>query len=325
MHKQHALDLSTGKRAPIAVAYGMGVDSTAMLVGLHQRGIRPDIILFADTGAEKPETYAYEDVMQDWLAHVGFPPIETVRYVPKDFKNWPPYYTLEDNCLTNGTLPGISFGPATCSVKWKQQPQHTRLKQWRPATDAWSIGMRVTKLIGFDASPTDRRRTYTAGADEDRYYQFEYPLQAWGWDRAECQRQIAAAGLPVPVKSSCWFCLAMKPPEVAALQPDLLRRIVALEARAAPRLKSCEGLWRTEVKGTRGGTKRPGSMTKFIREQRLLPAEEIDAIIAATPQAILSFQAGWVEAGGNTSLPDYRHQRHPAAANLRAPQPEVTR
>lgn len=33
---------------PVTVAYGIGVDSTAMLVGLHQRGIRPDLILFAD-------------------------------------------------------------------------------------------------------------------------------------------------------------------------------------------------------------------------------------------------------------------------------------
>lgn len=32
---------------PLVVSYGMGVDSTAMLVGLHQRGIRPDIIMFA--------------------------------------------------------------------------------------------------------------------------------------------------------------------------------------------------------------------------------------------------------------------------------------
>ena len=29
---------------PLVVAYGMGVDSTAMLVGLRQRGIRPDLI-----------------------------------------------------------------------------------------------------------------------------------------------------------------------------------------------------------------------------------------------------------------------------------------
>jgi len=32
----------------LMVADGMGVDSTAALVRLHQAGIRPDAILFAD-------------------------------------------------------------------------------------------------------------------------------------------------------------------------------------------------------------------------------------------------------------------------------------
>ena len=38
---------------PLVVHYGAGVDSTAMLVGMAQRGITPDLILFADVGAEK--------------------------------------------------------------------------------------------------------------------------------------------------------------------------------------------------------------------------------------------------------------------------------
>jgi hypothetical protein len=41
---------------PLVVAYGLGVDSTAVLIELHRRYIRLDLILFADTGAEKPET-----------------------------------------------------------------------------------------------------------------------------------------------------------------------------------------------------------------------------------------------------------------------------
>jgi 3'-phosphoadenosine 5'-phosphosulfate sulfotransferase (PAPS reductase)/FAD synthetase len=42
---------------PLVVAYGLGVNSTAMLVEFAPRGIRPDPVLFADTGGEKPETY----------------------------------------------------------------------------------------------------------------------------------------------------------------------------------------------------------------------------------------------------------------------------
>lgn len=34
--------------APLVVCYGAGRDSTALLVGLWRRGIRPDLILFAE-------------------------------------------------------------------------------------------------------------------------------------------------------------------------------------------------------------------------------------------------------------------------------------
>ena len=68
---------------PLVVAYGLGVNSTALLVELAARGVRPDLVLFADTGGEKPETYAYLPTMQEYLAGVGFPPVVTVRYEPK--------------------------------------------------------------------------------------------------------------------------------------------------------------------------------------------------------------------------------------------------
>lgn len=43
---QQTLALGTA-RSPLSVAYGVGVDSTAMLVGYYQRGIRPDLIIFS--------------------------------------------------------------------------------------------------------------------------------------------------------------------------------------------------------------------------------------------------------------------------------------
>lgn len=294
MSRQPLLDF--GGKQPIALANGLGVDSTAMLVGLLKRGIRPDLNLFADTGAEKQETYDFLPVLQEWLQREGFPLVETVVYVPRNFKNWPPYSTLEENCLTNGTLPGISFGPATCSVKWKHAPQHSYVKAWRPAREAWSSGRRVVKLIGFDAGPRDRIRSYSADPKDAHLYEYRTPLIEWGWDREECIRQIQSVGLPVPPKSSCFFCLAMKPWEVRALNPGYWRRIVRLEARAHPRLRNCEGLWRATVKGCRGATPKPGSMTQFIRAEGLLPPDEIDHIWDTTIPEIVSFQEGFAAA-----------------------------
>lgn len=280
-------------RQPITVAYGMGVDSTAVLIGMHQRGMRPDLILSADVGGEKDETYAYVPIINKWLAERDWPLVQMVKYVPQNFKNWPPYYTLEQNCLTNGTLPSISFSFKfkSCSQKWKAAPQHKFIQSWGPAIEWWAAGGRVLKIIGYDASPKDQKRvdTYCTSEIEEEHYEYRYLLQEWGWDRERCVQEIIGGGLPVPLKSSCYFCAASQPEEIAALPVDKLRGIVRLEARARPRFKTeaMKGLW------GRNSKKRPGSMTQFIREKGLLSAEEIDRIIADTPRDILEYQAAF--------------------------------
>jgi hypothetical protein len=260
-------------RPPVVVAYGMGVDSTAMLVGLHQRGERPDLILFADTGGEKPETYAFLPIVQAWLASVGFPPVVTVRKVVRRFKI-APYATLEENCLVYGMLPSLAYGRKACSQKWKREPQDKFCRSWLPARAAWGQGLRVEKLIGYDAGPKDSKRAWKL--TNDRWYAYRYPLREWGWDREACQRQIAAAGLPVPPKSACFFCPAMPPVELGELcreHPDLARRIAVLELNAAPQLLAVEGLWRKASK------KRPGSMVQFLAEHHP------DVLFAGVPSA----------------------------------------
>lgn len=81
------------RRGPTVLAYGVGVDSTAILVELEARGSLPDLVLTADTGTEKPETYEYQAMIAAWMAQRGIP-YEVVRYVPKRFKHWPPYFSL---------------------------------------------------------------------------------------------------------------------------------------------------------------------------------------------------------------------------------------
>jgi len=41
---------------PLVIADGLGVNLTALLIQLSRSDVRPDLILFADTGSEKPET-----------------------------------------------------------------------------------------------------------------------------------------------------------------------------------------------------------------------------------------------------------------------------
>src|SRR3954466_1366435 len=133
---------------PLVVAYGLGVNSTAMLVEFARRGIRPDLILFADTGGEKPETYRYMPVIQQYLKEVEFPPVVTVRYEPKTA----PYHTLEGQCLHTGTLPSLAYGGKSCSLKYKVGPQNTIITAAYPPAAFVGAGRRVVRALGFDAT-----------------------------------------------------------------------------------------------------------------------------------------------------------------------------
>lgn len=225
--QQFSLFPHTCTEPPLVVAYRLGVDSTAMLIGLHQRDQRPDLILFADTGGEKPQTYAYAPIIRQWLRDVGFPQFEVVRYEPPIA----PYDSLYGNCWENETLPSLAFGRKSCSIKWKRVPQDRYVRNWAPAREAWDAGLKVKKLIGFEVGEEYRRY---ADQGDDPAYDYWYPLMDWGWDRQTCRRVIAEAGLPVPLKSACFFCPAMKKPELVQLAsdaPDLYGSALALEDR----------------------------------------------------------------------------------------------
>ena len=269
--------------SPRVLCYGVGVDSTALLVELESRGEAPDLVLTADTGAEKTETYAFQEIMRRWMAERSIA-YEVVRYEAKRFKNWPPYRDLTESLLTNGCLPSIAFGRHSCSLKYKAAPQEAFIKVWQPAIEAWVQGKKVIRYIGYDASPRDGQRYAHAKTIDDPLFDNRYPLREWGWHRTDCANRIIEAGLPVPPKSSCVFCTAMKPDEVRNLSTEWLRTIVLIEARAAPRLKTVEGLWR---KSTRT---RPGRMTDFIRDEGLLDSAEIDRIIETAPPDLVAFQ-----------------------------------
>jgi hypothetical protein len=220
---------------PLVVAYGGGVNSTALLVGLWQRRLVPDLILFADTGGEKPETYAYRDLFSAWLTNHGFPAIQTVS-------NDGMYRTLEQNCLATHTLPSLAYGWRSCSDKYKRRPQDKFVAAWAPAREAWALDSKVTKAIGYDAGEARR-----ASIREDARYCYWYALLEWDWDRIACLRAISSVGLPLPPKSACFFCPATTKREVLQLScthPNLMERALMIEENAAGTLKTVKGLGR---------------------------------------------------------------------------------
>lgn len=208
------------------VSYGAGTNSTAMLVGLHERGERPDLILFADTGGERPETYRHKDTVSEWCESIGFPRIATVAEA----------MSLEADCLKRAALPGLAYGFKSCSERFKIRPQNRWLKE-QGYKDPWF-------WVGIDAGEAHRKK----------WEGTRYPLIEWDWAREECVEAIKRAGLPQPGKSACFFCPATKPHEILELKrthPDLLQRALDMEAQA--NLTNVKGLarswaWRELVK-----------------------------------------------------------------------------
>lgn len=212
---------------PSVVSFGGGVNSTALLFGLHERTERPGAILFADTGGEKPPTYSHVRLMQDWCRSVGFPEIVIVRNKT----------TLEASNLANETIPSKAFGFGTCSERFKIDPQ----RKWIKA-QGWAD---VTFLVGIHAGETRRATRLVTDSGQA----IRYPLIEWGWGQLECEAAIERNGMEKPCKSACFFCPAMKKREVLELakeHPDLFQRAVAMETAAleAGNLQTVKGLGR---------------------------------------------------------------------------------
>lgn len=235
------------------VSYGGGTNSTAMLIWMHRNKVPVDLILFADPGAEQPHTYEYLPIMDDWLSQHGMPTIQKVFYTDKNGQR----LTLEQECLRSGTLPALAYGYKKCSLKHKIEPQEKFCNNYQPCRDVWARGEKVVKYIGYDAGE-ERRRDHAIVYDmQDKKYRKEYPLIDCGWGREECLAAIQQEGLPLPGKSSCFFCPSMKRHEIRTLyhqHRDLLDRAIALEDNAKPSLITVKGLgrdwsWRDFVSG----------------------------------------------------------------------------
>ena len=214
---------------PIIVSYGGGVNSTAMLVKMVEHEIKPDAILFADTGGEQQETYSYIQYISMWLVSNSFPKIEVVKYKTKHGDE----LTLEQDVINNNTLPSIAFGFKTCSQKFKITPQEKWIKEHYP--DSWSI----THYIGFDAGEPKRAKENPLEGHKNIY-----PLIMWGMDRDKCKKAIIDSGLCLPPKSSCFFCPNMKKHEILRLSDTEKARVRFIEKNAT-KPEKIEGLGRS--------------------------------------------------------------------------------
>lgn len=214
-----------------------------MIIGMYLHKIPIDLIIFADTGCEQPHTYEFMNIFDKWLEEHGLPTITRVFCTDKDGNR----LFLENECFDRKTLPAIAFGFKTCSQKYKIRPTDKYLNNNEDCKKEWAAGKKITKIVGYDAGETRRVQHGEAANEDNKKADNRYLLYEWGWDRAECTRVIERAGLPLPAKSSCYFCPSMKKKEIQALwenYPLLFQRAVNMEHNAAENLTTVKGLGR---------------------------------------------------------------------------------
>jgi hypothetical protein len=84
--------------------------------------------------------------------------------------------------------------------------------------------------VGIGISLDEIHRANTSR--QEPYERIDYPLLGLGLRRTDCRRIIASAGLPVPPKSSCWFCPFHRPEawhDMRRNEPELFEKACGLE------------------------------------------------------------------------------------------------
>lgn len=252
----------------IVLNYGLGTNSTALIVEAVRRGIRLDVIVAADTGDERRYSYAYaKDVMDQYLATHGQPSITWVRWERQDGT----FVSISQMCLKRGDLPSKAYGLSGCTSKWKQQPIDKYLRGHPGVRAKIARGGLVERWIGYDYDEPGRaermleknpqpHRTVKGKSVPTPHWKWMCPLVDWKMGRAECVAAILGAGLPLPGKSSCVMCPSMTKKEILAMRetdPDGLALALRIEdgARASGELRTVKGLgrrfsWREFLEGS---------------------------------------------------------------------------
>lgn len=242
------------------VTFGGGTNSTAMILGIYEKNIPIDYILFCDTGSEQPHTYKHRDVFNKWLIVHKMPEIITLYYTNKDGD----VQSLEQDLLKSSLLPAPCFMGKSCSLKYKTSVVDKWCRHNDKCKAVWDKGEKVNKYIGFDAGEENRKDNAYKYDILDKKFNKIYPLIDWEWYRADCINIIKKHGLELPGKSSCFFCPNMKKPEIRLLyknNKDLFDRAVTLEEKGLTRVNSpaIKGLgrsfaWKNFVDGELGLT-----------------------------------------------------------------------
>ncbi|MFI6696690.1 phosphoadenosine phosphosulfate reductase [Streptomyces sp. NPDC050433] len=213
-----------------SVSYGGGVQSTALLVLAAQGRIDFRTFLMANVGddSENPGTLRYlEEYARPFAAEHGIELTVLDRVMVRTGE----VRTLHGQLTKEGSrslaipvrMSNGAPGTRSCTADFKIKVIGREVKR-RGATRA------APATIGIGISLDEIHRANNRRCEP--HEEIVYPLLELGLRRIDCARIIREAGLPVPPKSSCWFCPFHRPEtwhDMRRTQPDLFEKSCQLE------------------------------------------------------------------------------------------------
>ncbi|MFF4369672.1 phosphoadenosine phosphosulfate reductase [Streptomyces sp. NPDC001594] len=212
-----------------SISFGGGVQSTALLVLAATGQIDFPLFLMANVGAdsENPGTLRYVDeYAKPYAADHGIELVVLDR-VRRDGT----VETLWSRLTREGSrslpipvrMSNGAPGTRSCTADFKIKVTAKELKR-RGATAA------SPAVVGIGISVDEIHRANNRRVEA--HEQIVYPLLELGLRRTDCARIIRDAGLPVPPKSSCYFCPFHRPETwhtMRRTEPDLFEKSCQLE------------------------------------------------------------------------------------------------
>jgi hypothetical protein len=185
-----------------AFSFGGGVQSTAALVLAAEGRIDFPLFLFANVGAdsENPATLEYvESIAKPYAMLKGVTLVEVQKRQrngePDTIRTW--LDRTEKSIGIPMRMANGAPGNRSCTEQFKINVINKELKRrGASAENPAVLGM------GISMDEWERMRSDSGAA----YKTLAYPLIDLGLNRQDCVRAIEQAGLPVPPKSSCYFC-----------------------------------------------------------------------------------------------------------------------
>ncbi len=224
----------TNQTSVRSISYGGGVQSTALLVLAAQRRIDFPLFLMANVGddSEHPDTLAYvRDVAAPYAAQHGIE-LAVLNRVMRDGTTRTLWEDLTRESRTINIpvrMANGAPGNRSCTADFKIKVIAKELKRRGASAENPAV-------IGIGISLDEIHRANARHVQP--HERVVYPLVGIGEEtglkmtRLDCVRVIREAGLPVPPKSSCYFCPFHTPvawADLARERPDLFEKSANLE------------------------------------------------------------------------------------------------